>query len=88
MRLLNNWRKHRDDRGAMRTAQVDPYSTGVWFPAWTERDGVPFVWPKGYEPLPCRAPTTWLLKDGWKRGRAAVSVKEVPVGFEQMMARA
>ena len=44
--VLNNWRKHRDDRGAMRTAQVDPYSTAVWFPAWAERDGVPFVWPK------------------------------------------
>ena len=83
--VLNNWRKHRDDRGAMRTAQVDPYSTGVWFPSWAERDGVPFVWPKGYEPLPCRAPTTWLLKEGWKRGRAAVSVREVPGGFEQMV---
>jgi REP element-mobilizing transposase RayT len=86
--VLNNWRKHRDDRGAMRTAQVDPYSTGVWFPSWAERDGVPFVWPKGYEPLPCRAPTTWLLKEGWKRGRAVVSLKEVPGGSEQMLERA
>jgi REP element-mobilizing transposase RayT len=86
--VLNNWRKHRDDRGAMRMAQVDPYSTAVWFPAWAERDGVPFVWPKGYEPLPCRAPTTWLLKEGWKRGRAVVSVREVPGGFEEMLARA
>jgi len=83
--VLNNWRKHRDDRGAMRTAQVDRYSTGVWFPSWAERDGVPFVWPKGYEPLPCRAPTTWLLKEGWKRGRAVVSLKEVPGGSEQML---
>ncbi len=68
-----------------RSAYQAVRSTGVWFPSWAERDGVPFVWPKGYEPLPCRAPTTWLLKEGWKRGRAAVSVREVPGGFEQMV---
>ena len=80
--VLNNWRKHREDRGALQTADVDPYSTGVWFPGWYERDGVPFVWPVGYEPMPSRAPTTWLLRAGWKRRQARVSMWEVPGGRE------
>src|SRR5690349_5133359 len=33
---LNNWRKHREDRGAI--DRVDPYSTGMWFDGWC--DGV------------------------------------------------
>ena len=80
--VLNNWRKHREDRGARGTAVVDPYSTGVWFPDWYERDGTPFVWPTGYEPMPARAPTTWLLRVGWKRCKEPVRLWEVPGGKE------
>src|SRR5258705_1423852 len=31
---LNNWRKHREDRGAI--SRVDPYSTGMWLDAWCD----------------------------------------------------
>ena len=67
--VLNNWRKHREDvaGAAQRRARVDPYSSGLAFPGWAEREGVPFAWPRGYEPLPVSYPTTWLLTDGWKR---------------------
>ena len=82
--VLNNWRKHREDRGSerMKRAQVDPFSTGVWFPDWDGRDGMPFVWPRGYEPLPASAPRTWLLTVGWKRSKQAVRSWEVPGGEE------
>ena len=67
--VLNNWRRHREDLAgaAQRRAKVDPYSSAVAFPGWTGREGVPFAWPRGYEPLPVSYPTTWLLTDGWRR---------------------
>ena len=78
--VLNNWRRHKDDRAAFarRPAAVDPYSSAVWFTGWRERDGVPFAWPKGYEPLPVARPQTWLLAQGWKRGGAPPSLWQVP----------
>ena len=77
--VLNNWRKHREDRAglAQRRAQVDPYSSGIGFAGWAGREGVPFAWPRGYEPLPVSYPTTWLLTDGWKRW-GPVALAEVP----------
>jgi REP element-mobilizing transposase RayT len=78
--VLNNWRRHREDHAGLgeTRAQVDRYSSGVAFGGWAERDGVPFAWPTGFEPLPIAAPTTWLLRDGWRRGGAAPSLWEVP----------
>ena len=38
--VLNNWRKHREDRGERaRTWLVDPFSTGVLFAGWKELEG-------------------------------------------------
>ncbi|MBK9034432.1 MAG: transposase [Myxococcales bacterium] len=78
--VLNNWRRHRADHAALgqRRAQVDPCSTAVWFVGWAERDGVPFAWPRGFEPLPSARPQTWLLADGWRRGGAPPSLWQVP----------
>ncbi|MBL8627549.1 MAG: transposase [Myxococcales bacterium] len=78
--VLNNWRRHREDHAAVgqRRALVDRYSSGVAFGGWAERDGVPFAWPRGFEPMPIAAPTTWLMKGGWRRGGAPPSLWERP----------
>ena len=67
--VLNNWRHHREDQAgaAQRHARVDPYSSGIAFAGWSGREGIPFVWPRGYAPLPVSYPTTWLLTTGWRR---------------------
>jgi REP element-mobilizing transposase RayT len=69
---LNNWRKHREDRGS--TSRVDPYSTGMWFEGWC--DGTITV-PPGVETLEPARPTCWLLREGWKKvGR--ISLYAIP----------
>ncbi len=74
--VLNNWRRHDEDEGceAAHRASLDPYSTAVAFRGW--REGV-FAVPAGYEPLPCAAPQTWLLKVGWER-HGRIGAFEVP----------
>lgn len=78
--VLNNWRRHHEDHAGVgqRRAPIDRYASGVAFVGWAERDGVPFTWPKGYEPMPTAAPATWLLRVGWKRGGPALSLWERP----------
>jgi REP element-mobilizing transposase RayT len=78
--VLNNWRKHREDRAAFQQRpRIDRYSSAVWFANWAELDGGLFAWPKGYEPLPVARPRTWLLATGWKRGSPPVlSMTYVP----------
>jgi putative transposase len=82
--VLNNWRKHREDRAPRaRTWAVDPYSTAVLFPDWREHDeqglAVMWRWPDTYDPLVVYQPRTWLLREGWKRGRPGrISFHEVP----------
>jgi REP element-mobilizing transposase RayT len=74
--VLNNWRRHREDRGA--TYRVDPYSTGIHFPGWSERrDQPPPVIPPDIEVLPSTPPRTWLLAESWKRS-APISLYDVP----------
>lgn len=69
--VLNNWRKHREDRGVFATKH-DGYSSGVQSNVW--KDAPPVVWLKpGQELLPVCYPTTWLLGQGWKRGGGPVS---------------
>ena len=70
--VLNNWRRHREDVAgvAQRRAQIDPYSSAIGFPGWAGRAGVPFAWPRAYEPLPVSYPATWFLESGWRRGGA------------------
>jgi len=78
--VLNNWRKHREDRHSFaRSWTLDPYSTAVMFGGWKERG--PILWldtlPKAYMGLFGWLPRTWLLTVGWRR-HGLVSVDEVP----------
>jgi REP element-mobilizing transposase RayT len=67
--VLNNWRKHREDRGELqRTWNVDPYSTGALFGGWKALEDQVLMWPlRGtYQPLVVYLPKTWLLYEGWR----------------------
>jgi REP element-mobilizing transposase RayT len=78
--VLNNWRKHSQDRAAIsRTWNVDPFSTGVLFTGWKEREEavVMWKWRETYDPLAVYFPTTWLLREGWRK-HGAISFYEVP----------
>jgi len=78
--VLNNWRRHGEDRAPFtNTWKVDPFSTGLFFNGWKEREERPF-WalpPPGYESLFAWFPRTWLLKEGWRR-HGTVSLYETP----------
>ena len=78
--VLNNWRKHGEDRARMaRNWNVDPFSTGAVFADWKEREGARLMWRwrDTYDPLVVYLPRTWLLSKGWmKHGR--ISFHEVP----------
>jgi len=75
--VLNNWRKHREDRGA---ALVDKFSTGVLFDGWKERDGLgPWAVPADYQPLVVWEARSWLLRVGWRR-HGLIPHAERPVG--------
>jgi REP element-mobilizing transposase RayT len=78
--VLGNWRHHGEDRdGRARAWRVDPFSSGIMFPDWLERQDQPWMWPirEGYDPLIVRRPATWLLAEGWKRV-GTISVHETP----------
>jgi len=78
--VLNNWRKHREDRDArLASWDYDWFSSGWSFPDWAEFAGDPMFHPPpaGYEPLVVRQPTTWLLRTGWKK-HGLISYCEVP----------
>jgi REP element-mobilizing transposase RayT len=75
--VLNNWRKHREDRGAVTERwSVDPYSTGVVFRDW-KRGTPPIVAWDDHEPLIVWEPRTWLLREGWRR-HGLIDWTEVP----------
>jgi putative transposase len=76
--VLNNWRRHREDRGRGRRWMLDPFSSGISFGGWKELDGVfGFRPPPGYSSLIVWFPKTWLLSTGWrKHGR--IGAFEVP----------
>jgi REP element-mobilizing transposase RayT len=75
--VLNNWRKHREDRG--HAWNVDPFSTGVLFEGWVEHAGEPLMWRwrDSYDPLFVYRPRTWLLRDGWRKA-GTISYRDVP----------
>jgi REP element-mobilizing transposase RayT len=78
--VLNNWRKHREDRdGAAATWNVDPYSSGVLFLGWKEREEAEVLWKwrDTYDPMVVYLPRTWLLSQGWLR-HGRISFHEVP----------
>jgi len=77
--VINNWRKHEEDRGAARMWSFDPYSTASQFPDWQEDGEAAFALfqPPLYEPLFVHPPRTWLLSAGWKKA-GPISCHSVP----------
>ncbi len=73
--VLNNWRRHREDfaNGRMLAAHLDEYSSAVSFNGWT----VELATHPTHVPLPVSPPSTWLLRDGWKR-YGAIDPQECP----------
>ncbi|HTJ43631.1 MAG TPA: transposase, partial [Kofleriaceae bacterium] len=72
--VLNNWRKHREDRG--RRWRIDPYSSAIAFDGWKDHER-PFRWPRDYEILPVKVARSWLLTDGWRR-HGRIDTRERP----------
>ena len=80
--VLNNWRRHGEDRrGLARTWTMDPFSSGVLFDGWKERERERFIppLPETYRPLVVWFARSWLLTTGWRR-HGLISVAEVPKG--------
>jgi REP element-mobilizing transposase RayT len=80
MYVLNNWRKHGEDRfGIAATWLVDPFSSGIRFADWKELEGKSLLWKhrETYDPLMVRRPATWLLSQGWKL-HGPISARDVP----------
>ncbi len=77
--VLNNWRKHREDRGERsRMWWVDPFSTAGLFRGWKELEDVgPWKLREDYKPMTVWEPRTWLLAEGWKR-HGLIGCLEVP----------
>jgi REP element-mobilizing transposase RayT len=72
--VLNNWRKHGDDRD-FRGTLIDPYSSGRGFDGWN-RPIDRRIKPDD-ELIPVKFADTWLLTDGWRR-RGLISPWERP----------
>ncbi|HEY5944229.1 MAG TPA: transposase [Kofleriaceae bacterium] len=88
--VLNNWRKHREDQHDFSRAwRVDPYSTGVVFDGWKEREHDLFHWSlrDTYFPLVTYLPKTWLLYEGWRK-HGLIRFDEVPSANKLAAARA
>ncbi len=76
--VLNNWRKHGEDRrGVARGWLVDPFSTGWRFTGWREHADEPWPVRETYRPIPTCEPRTWLLREGWRR-YGLLGTHEVP----------
>jgi REP element-mobilizing transposase RayT len=78
--VLNNWRRHQEDRAvAAKAWKLDPYSTAIDFAGWKELGSSPFLYrtPPGYEGMIVWRPKTWLLAEGWKK-HGMISVFDVP----------
>lgn len=86
--VLNNWRKHREDRESVaKKWTIDPFSTAWSFGGWKEYvdDDRPFLWetPPTYEALVVYLPKTWLLREGWRKS-GSISIYEVPSSRPQL----
>jgi REP element-mobilizing transposase RayT len=78
--VLNNWRKHREDRGDLtRGWKLDWFSSAAMFPGWREHHEDPALCEvhKDYEPLVVVPPQSWLLREGWALA-GAISSRETP----------
>jgi REP element-mobilizing transposase RayT len=83
--VMNNWRKHREDRRApMSSWATDYFSSAGMFPDWLEYGDDAFLWrgPDTYEPLWVYQPRTWMLRKGWRRGGPPISCHEIPSAKE------
>src|ERR1700704_1842265 len=82
--VLLNWRKHEEDQSLkISDWKIDWFSTAAMFPGWAEYgpyEEEPFLWrgPETYDPLVVYQPRTWLLRDGWRKGGAPISTRDVP----------
>ena len=80
--VLNNWRKHGEDRDTPRARMVDPFSSGWSFGGWRELGDAPFLWKPepGLEPMIVYRPRAWMLREGWTRaaGGGVISARAVP----------
>ncbi|MGN6110166.1 MAG: transposase [Kofleriaceae bacterium] len=79
--VLNNWRRHREDRAPhARGWNLDPFSSGIAFAGWQELVGSPVMYkpPEDYQSLLVWRPRTWLLSTGWSAHHALISAHEVP----------
>ncbi|HEY1557458.1 MAG TPA: transposase [Kofleriaceae bacterium] len=78
--VVNNWRKHGDDRAPLlRAFPVDPFSSAISFTGWRELETRAWLWqpPPTYQPLRVHRPRTWLLAAGWSRA-GGISVLDLP----------
>jgi REP element-mobilizing transposase RayT len=64
--VLNNWRRHAEDREPGRAALIDRFSSGCSFPDWKELAHKDLMWklPEDYDPLIVYRPHSWLLSKG------------------------
>jgi REP element-mobilizing transposase RayT len=79
--VLNNWRRHHEHRrSAAATWMIDRYSSAIAFRGWAEL-GTEHAWemPPDFKPLAVSAPTTWLLRIGWRlRGGGPIAMRATP----------
>jgi REP element-mobilizing transposase RayT len=75
--VMNNWRRHGEDRRAPRHWVLDPFSSAVAFAGWKETGGNSFVAPADYRPLGVARPQTWLMNVGWQK-HGLISTHERP----------
>ena len=70
--VLGNWRKHGEDDLPGPPRLMDRYSSGPYFTGWDTGPPLPIMrfdampFPED-GPLPIRFPTSYLLREGWKR---------------------
>jgi REP element-mobilizing transposase RayT len=79
--VLNNWRKHGEDRAPLARAwRVDPFSSAWLFPGWRERAQAQLLWrpPPSYDSLVVWRPKTWLLREGWMRASTPIGLHDIP----------
>jgi REP element-mobilizing transposase RayT len=78
--VLNNWRRHGVDRGAvveLDHGRLDAYASGLAFAGWRESLPSDVQMPPNYEPPLVSGPATWLLRVGWMKARS-ISMFEIP----------
>jgi hypothetical protein len=82
--VLNNWRKHGEDRPEPRTRLVDPFSTGWSFGGWQELAGEAFLWKPqaGYEAMIVYQPRAWMLREGWMRSKCGSCAQKTNLALD------